>query len=292
MRARRRRHRPDGGLRRPGGEAGGRRITSPAMTATRGRCGVAARARRGRRAGRLAGRGCSRRPTSSSSPRPSRMLAVAGRGRCSSAAPERCTVTDVGSTKDVVGAASGDRFVGGHPVCGREAHGPAHATAELFDGRDLVPDPGGRHRPRPLPARARVRRLARRRAGRDRPASARPAGRADEPPAARAREPARQPGRRGADRGPRPAGGGRRLAARHDTGRRREPADLGRHLPRQRRRARARRWPSTAAGSSSSRQALAAARRAATSPAGSPRPPRTAGGCSPRPIPIPASSSA
>ena len=48
-------------------------------------------------------------------------------------APERCTVTDVGSTKEWSLRLS-ERFVGGHPVCGREAHGPAHATADLFDG--------------------------------------------------------------------------------------------------------------------------------------------------------------
>jgi prephenate dehydrogenase len=53
-----------------------------------------------------------------------------------SASPERCVVTDVGSTKGAVCAAVGEspRFVGGHPVCGSEAHGPAHARAELFDG--------------------------------------------------------------------------------------------------------------------------------------------------------------
>jgi prephenate dehydrogenase len=44
------------------------------------------------------------------------------------------TVTDVGSTKSNLAAALGDpRFVGGHPVTGSEAHGPAHATADLFD---------------------------------------------------------------------------------------------------------------------------------------------------------------
>ena len=53
-----------------------------------------------------------------------------------SAANERCTVTDVGSTKASVcaAAARSPRFVGGHPVCGSEASGAAHATAELFDG--------------------------------------------------------------------------------------------------------------------------------------------------------------
>jgi prephenate dehydrogenase len=47
-----------------------------------------------------------------------------------------CTVTDVGSTKGgVCAAASGsDRFVGGHPICGSEAHGPEWATAEIFEG--------------------------------------------------------------------------------------------------------------------------------------------------------------
>ncbi len=57
------------------------------------------------------------------------------------AAPERATVTDVGSTK-AWGAALGDRYVGGHPVCGREAHGPAYATADLFEGATWFLTPG------------------------------------------------------------------------------------------------------------------------------------------------------
>ncbi|HKP19778.1 MAG TPA: prephenate dehydrogenase/arogenate dehydrogenase family protein [Gaiellaceae bacterium] len=48
-------------------------------------------------------------------------------------APDGCTVTDVGSTKEWAGRLAA-RFVGGHPVCGREARGAAHATADLFDG--------------------------------------------------------------------------------------------------------------------------------------------------------------
>jgi len=45
------------------------------------------------------------------------------------------TVTDVGSTKGPVARAVADpRFIGGHPVCGSEARGPAHASGELFDG--------------------------------------------------------------------------------------------------------------------------------------------------------------
>jgi prephenate dehydrogenase len=47
-----------------------------------------------------------------------------------------CTVTDVGSTKSGVceAARRSARFVGGHPVCGSEAHGAEHASAELFEG--------------------------------------------------------------------------------------------------------------------------------------------------------------
>jgi prephenate dehydrogenase len=51
------------------------------------------------------------------------------------ASGEGCAVTDVGSTKaHVTAAANSPRFVGGHPVCGSEAHGPAHARADLFEG--------------------------------------------------------------------------------------------------------------------------------------------------------------
>ncbi len=52
------------------------------------------------------------------------------------AAPDHTTVTDVGSTKTAAcRAAQGSaRFIGGHPVCGSEARGPEHATAELFEG--------------------------------------------------------------------------------------------------------------------------------------------------------------
>jgi len=52
------------------------------------------------------------------------------------ASPDSCTVTDVGSTKAAAVAAAGTstRFVGGHPVCGSEARGPEHASADLFQG--------------------------------------------------------------------------------------------------------------------------------------------------------------
>jgi prephenate dehydrogenase len=61
------------------------------------------------------------------------------------ASPEACTVTDVGSTKQAVVEAAGSspRFVGGHPLAGSEAEGPANARAELFDGATwfLTPSP-------------------------------------------------------------------------------------------------------------------------------------------------------
>ena len=57
-------------------------------------------------------------------------------GRFSTVRPKRCTVTDVGSTKQPVCAAAGSdpRFVGGHPICGAETRGPGRASADLFDG--------------------------------------------------------------------------------------------------------------------------------------------------------------
>ena len=59
------------------------------------------------------------------------------------ATSEGTTVTDVGSTKTAVTRAVSDgRFIGGHPVCGSEAHGAAHATSGLFRGATwfLTPD--------------------------------------------------------------------------------------------------------------------------------------------------------
>ncbi len=52
------------------------------------------------------------------------------------AAPDSCTVTDVGSTKESVcaAAAGSPRFIGGHPICGSEARGPENASANLFEG--------------------------------------------------------------------------------------------------------------------------------------------------------------
>ena len=45
------------------------------------------------------------------------------------------TVTDVGSTKGAVTHAVTDaRYIGGHPVCGSETHGAAHANGGLFSG--------------------------------------------------------------------------------------------------------------------------------------------------------------
>jgi prephenate dehydrogenase len=65
-------------------------------------------------------------------------------GRALAAAPDGCTVSDVGSTKArLVRAVDGHpRFVGGHPVCGSEARGVANARADLFDGATWFLTPG------------------------------------------------------------------------------------------------------------------------------------------------------
>jgi prephenate dehydrogenase len=56
-------------------------------------------------------------------------------GSVLAASGEETTVTDVGSTKGpVTKAVSEPRFIGGHPVCGSDAHGAEHANGELFRG--------------------------------------------------------------------------------------------------------------------------------------------------------------
>lgn len=58
--------------------------------------------------------------------------------RALAAAPPDCLVTDLGSVKAPViaalSAAERARFIGGHPVCGGEQTGVAHARGDLFDG--------------------------------------------------------------------------------------------------------------------------------------------------------------
>ncbi len=59
-------------------------------------------------------------------------------------------VTDVASTKGAIvrrADAAGLRFVGGHPMAGREASGYEAASADLFDGRPWVVVPGANARP-------------------------------------------------------------------------------------------------------------------------------------------------
>jgi prephenate dehydrogenase len=71
-----------------------------------------------------------------------------GAGDAGDTAP---VVTDVASTKaQIVSAADarGLRFVGGHPLAGRETTGYAAATADLFDGRPWVIVPGRHAEPR------------------------------------------------------------------------------------------------------------------------------------------------
>ena len=281
-----RRHRPDGRVRRPGRQSarGSNRVggTDPDEAAAQGALERGA-------VDEVAPLGsCLRRPTSRWSPRRSPCCQRSSR-RCSPARRRRCTVTDVGSTKDW-SLRFPERFVGGHPVCGREARGPAHATADLFDGATWFLTPtAGTDPERYRVVHGFVASLGAVPVAID-PACARPPRGADEPPPACARQPARQPGGRRADRGPRPARRRWRLAPRHDPRRRREPADLGGHLSRQRPRVGrgARRAPPPR------RAARGGARPRATGarwPAGSPRRPRTAAGCSPRRTPTRASSS-
>ncbi len=61
------------------------------------------------------------------------------------AAGQHCVVTDVGSTKRMIVASTGDeRFVGGHPVAGAETAGVANARADLFQGAPWYLTPGER----------------------------------------------------------------------------------------------------------------------------------------------------
>jgi prephenate dehydrogenase len=65
------------------------------------------------------------------------------------AAAAGCTVTDVGSTKAALCAGIGDRarYIGGHPVCGSEARGPAHGSGQLFEGATWFLTPGAETAP-------------------------------------------------------------------------------------------------------------------------------------------------
>jgi len=61
------------------------------------------------------------------------------------AAGPRCVVTDAGSTKRLITAATDDeRFVGGHPVAGAESAGVQNARADLFEGAAWYLTPGER----------------------------------------------------------------------------------------------------------------------------------------------------
>lgn len=63
--------------------------------------------------------------------------------RALAAAPTKCVVTDVGSTKRrIVEAIADERFVGGHPIAGAETAGVEHARADLFQGATWYLTPG------------------------------------------------------------------------------------------------------------------------------------------------------
>ena len=70
-----------------------------------------------------------------------------GRDALAGAIRPDAVMTDVASTKQAVMAradAAELRFVGGHPMAGREASGYEASTADLFDGRPWVIVPGSR----------------------------------------------------------------------------------------------------------------------------------------------------
>ena len=197
---------------------------------------AARRARRDRRAGRLA-----RRRSRRGRPRRRRGAGRAacdpGARRCSRRSAEACTVTDVGSTKAAVceAARGSSRFVGGHPVCGSEARGAEHASAELFDGATWFLTPLAETEPdRYRLVHGFVSSLGATPVAVDPQAHDRLVALTSHLPHALANLLVNQAGSTPVD-GPRAARRGRRVAARHDPRRGREPADLGRHLPRQRR---------------------------------------------------------
>ena len=67
--------------------------------------------------------------------------------RVAEVAPEDVLITDVGSSKRQIVEAierhprSAAAFVGAHPIAGSERRGPAHARADLFDGRVCIITP-------------------------------------------------------------------------------------------------------------------------------------------------------
>ncbi len=63
---------------------------------------------------------------------------------CAAVAPNRCVLTDAGSTKAGLVAALADepRFVGSHPLAGSERRGAVNGRADLFAGRVVVVTPG------------------------------------------------------------------------------------------------------------------------------------------------------
>jgi prephenate dehydrogenase len=74
----------------------------------------------------------------------------------SAACPAASLITDAGSTKagivaavdaGLAGRRSGPRFVGSHPIAGDHRTGPAHARADLFEGRTVVITPTEHTRP-------------------------------------------------------------------------------------------------------------------------------------------------
>ena len=156
-------------------------------------------------------------------------------------------MTDVGSTKRGVAAAVSERgrFIGGHPICGSETRGPEHASGQLFEGATWFLTPVAEtdaERYRAL--HGFVASLGAVPVAVDPRAHDRLVALTSHLPHALANVLVNQVGATRVD-GHEPLAARGRVAAGHDARGGREPADLGRHLPRERRRAprRARRAP-------------------------------------------------
>src|SRR5690606_27045055 len=66
--------------------------------------------------------------------------------QAAAAAPASALITDAGSTKEAIVAEladlpAGATFIGSHPLAGSEKAGPAHARADLLEGRVVVVTP-------------------------------------------------------------------------------------------------------------------------------------------------------
>ena len=194
--ARHRRDRPDRRVRRARGEAGrrrvGRRVRRERGVARRSRGSAAPSTRRPDRSRR-------RSPTRISRVVATPVTTLSGPGRGDACRRAASATHRHGRRLDEARRLRRGRRPGAlhRRASGLRLRGARARARErrALPGRDLVPDAGRGDGSGALPRAARVRRVARRGSGRGGSAGARPARRAHEPPPARARERAPEPGR-------------------------------------------------------------------------------------------------